>query len=128
MTVDWGTVPAWISALATAAGVTWAITAFTINARRERSVIANSIVCRVEDGFFVIENWSQAPIHDLTASAHHGANDIELDLPGSTLAPGGSSMRVPRDRAEGFSISFRDPRGWLWAKQPDGHADRLRRS
>jgi hypothetical protein len=126
--VQWGNVPAWISAIATIVGFAWALLLYWLTHRKNLRVVANSVFCRLDRvaSAVVIDNLSESPIT---------AIEVYLKEPIVNI-PGAPTWLGPHDHAEvkavvgaktsdDVTIQFVDPYGQKWSKGNDQVLKRL---
>lgn len=129
---DWGTVPAWISAIATTVGFGWALVLFQISRWQAVRSPARSVYCHLDrgKGRIVVENTGKAPIVGLAVFIAHGPEEVADDEPLRWLAAEARrEVEVPNTllaRADEIHIEFDDCLGRRWRRTSAFKTKRLR--
>jgi hypothetical protein len=131
--IDWGTIPTWLSAVATSAGILWALMLFRVNRRDAIRSLASSVFCRIdredEETRLEISNDSAKPISSVTAYVLPSESPVgergwirsddtyQFDLKDEKF----------KDISDSCFIEFDDADGRRWKKTSDGVLNIIRK-
>lgn len=128
--IDWGSVPAWVGAGAAVVGFAWTLLLAFQALERERSKLANSVICYIEtDRNVVVRNLSESLVTEVYVRAVDQRGDTTHVSLGQTFILPKDSLRapLPQGTPAGVSLSygFMDARGDSWERRWGEPAKRL---
>lgn len=129
--MDWGTVPTWISAVATAAGFGWTVALAWRALNRDRSKLANSVICYFVGDVVVVRNFSDSLVTEVvveTEDAGGARSDVVLEP--NFLAPLEErrvESPVPPSPTVSLMYEYQDVRGDRWERRWGQSARRAKR-